>query len=387
MRISEFDYSLPPELIARYPSEQRTASRLLVLEGRAGAPGGELPEGSIRGSAERFTAGLRESRFSEIGRFLSPGDLMVFNDTRVIPARLFGRKATGGRVEILVERVLDERRMLAQVRAGKPPRPGMTIAITAPETTPPGATHPETTGAGAGSGMAAEAVDTGLRVRGRVGEFFVLEAIGGEGVRALLRARGTVPLPPYIRRPAEGFDAERYQTVYARREGAVAAPTAGLHFDEALLASLRARGIEFAFITLHVGAGTFSPVRAERVEDHRMHAEHLEVSAAACERIDRTRRRGGRVVAVGTTCARALETACRNGEARPFRGETDIFIHPGYRFGCVDALITNFHLPGSTLLMLVAAFAGRERILSAYRYAVERRFRFYSYGDAMVIFP
>ncbi|VFM99330.1 MAG: S-adenosylmethionine:tRNA ribosyltransferase-isomerase [Candidatus Kentron sp. G] len=356
MRVSEFDYHLPAELIAQYPSERRTASRLLVLGGNGGP--------------EAATDTFQETEFSAIARFLSPGDLMVFNDTRVIPARLFGKKSTGGKVEILTERVLDERRILAQVRASKPPRPGMSMEIM-----PPGITDTANGVAGAG-----------LVVRERVGAFFVLETIGNHEVRELLQDFGSVPLPPYIRRSTERFDAERYQTVYAKREGAVAAPTAGLHFDETLLARLRSKGIEFTFVTLHVGAGTFSPVRVDRVETHRMHAEYLEVSEAACAAINRTRRAGGRIVAVGTTSVRALETAWRDGEARPFQGETDIFIYPGYLFHCVDALITNFHLPGSTLLMLVAAFAGRERVLAAYRYAVRGRFRFYSYGDAMAIF-
>nr|VFJ94738.1 MAG: S-adenosylmethionine--tRNA ribosyltransferase-isomerase [Candidatus Kentron sp. H]VFJ95632.1 MAG: S-adenosylmethionine--tRNA ribosyltransferase-isomerase [Candidatus Kentron sp. H]VFK01879.1 MAG: S-adenosylmethionine--tRNA ribosyltransferase-isomerase [Candidatus Kentron sp. H] len=360
MRVSDFDYHLPTELIAQFPSEERTGSRLLALDADTGE--------------------LQETRFSAIAGFLSPGDLLVFNDTRVIPARLFGRKATGGKVEILVERVMDERRLLAQVRASKPPRPGMAIEILRPETSPP-ATAPARGASGPG-----EATGATLTVRGRAGDFFILESTGDPAIKPLLRAFGAVPLPPYICRSAGTHDEERYQTVYARREGAVAAPTAGLHFDEALLTALRSKGVELAFVTLHVGAGTFSPVRVDRIEGHKMHAEYLEVSAAACERIHRTRRAGGRIVAVGTTSVRVLETAWRAGELRPFQGETDLFIYPGYRFRCVDALITNFHLPGSTLLMLVAAFAGRERVMAAYRYAVRRRFRFYSYGDAMVIF-
>nr|VFK80582.1 MAG: S-adenosylmethionine--tRNA ribosyltransferase-isomerase [Candidatus Kentron sp. SD] len=356
MRVSDFDYHLPEELIAQYPTEQRAASRLLVLEGETGA--------------------LRETRFSDLGRFLVPGDLMVFNDTRVIPARLLGRKSTGGKVEILVERVLAEGCFLAQVRASKPPRPGMTIRVTR--------SSDSVTGAVAKPSDEGECPS--LTVRERRENFFLLET-GDYPVEGLLRDWGTVPLPPYIRRASETLDRERYQTVYARREGAVAAPTAGLHFDGPLLAALGSRGVESVFATLHVGAGTFSPLRVDRLEDHEMHAEYLEVSPEACARVNETRRAGGRIIAVGTTSVRALETAWRDGEARPFRGDTSLFIYPGYRFRCVDAMISNFHLPGSTLLMLVSAFAGRERVLAAYRYAVEKRFRFYSYGDAMLFYP
>nr|VFJ51234.1 MAG: S-adenosylmethionine:tRNA ribosyltransferase-isomerase [Candidatus Kentron sp. DK] len=389
MHISEFDYHLPPELIAQYPSGERANSRLLILGADAkalnredaGAPPGDGPW---------------ETRFFDVVRFLRPGDLMVFNDTRVIPARLFGQKSTGGRVEILLERILDGQRILAQIRASKPPRPGMMIRVLSSEAMDRGP-FPDSEKRGEEDDVA-----DSLEVRGRKGDFFVLQTVGGREVEALLKRRGRIPLPPYIRRGAETFDAARYQTVYARRDGAVAAPTAGLHFDQELLSALRAKGVESAFVTLHVGAGTFSPVRVEHVETHKMHTEYLEVSEEVCARVRRTRQRGGRIVAVGTTSVRALETACRNagredggdegrdegqsGGIRPFRGETDIFIYPGFDFRCVDILITNFHLPGSTLLMLVSAFAGRERILNAYRYAVERRFRFFSYGDAMLIF-
>nr|VFK13674.1 MAG: S-adenosylmethionine:tRNA ribosyltransferase-isomerase [Candidatus Kentron sp. LFY] len=350
MQVSDFDYHLPEELIAQHPLDERTASRLLVLNGDTGE--------------------LRETAFSELVRFLMPGDLMVFNDTRVIPARLFGRKSTGGKVEILVERVMDERHLLAQIRASKAPRPGMSMEITPPDSpSATRATPPENTGG------------VSIEVRERRGEFFVLRTMGYSG--DLLRDWGVVPLPPYIRRASDTLDKERYQTVYAKREGAVAAPTAGLHFDEPLLERLRSQGIRSAFVTLHVGAGTFSPPRVHRVEDHEMHAEYLEVPPESCALINRTRQAGGRIIAVGTTSVRALETAWRDGEARPFRGDTNLFIYPGYRFRCVDAMISNFHLPGSTLLMLVAAFAGRERVLGAYGHAVGRRFRFYSYGDAM----
>jgi len=346
MYVSEFDYYLPEELIAQYPTKERTASRLLVLEAKTGA--------------------LQESKFSEITRFLSSGDLLVFNDTRVIPARLFGKKPTDGKVEIMLERILDERRILAQVHASKPPRPGISIQITSPH--PPFSTMVE---------------DIELEVLERRENFFVLQTNEDYPVDELLKNWGAVPLPPYIRRTAEMFDQERYQTVYAKHQGAVAAPTAGLHFDQDLLAKLRSQGIRFAFVTLHVGAGTFSPLRVDKVEEHRMYTETLEVSEEACAEINRARRADGRIIAVGTTSVRALETAWRDGQIHPFRGETRLFIYPGYHFHCVDAMISNFHLPGSTLLMLVSAFVGREQVLHAYQYAVEKRFRFYSYGDAM----
>nr|VFJ66972.1 MAG: S-adenosylmethionine:tRNA ribosyltransferase-isomerase [Candidatus Kentron sp. FW] len=349
MQVSDFHYHLPEELIAQYPTDKRTASRLLILD---------------RNSGE-----LQETIFSQLTRFLVPGDLMVFNDTRVIPARLYGKKSTGGKVEIMVERVMDERHILAQVRASKSPQPGTSIEIMAPGS--PNATF--------------ELGNAGLEVCERRGDFFVLGTIGSCWVEDLLRNWGVIPLPPYIRRASEPLDKERYQTVYASREGAVAAPTAGLHFDEPLLVKLRSLGIEFAFVTLHVGAGTFSPPRVSRVEDHEIHVEYLEVSEKSCAIINRTRRAGGRIIAVGTTSVRALETAWQDGQVHPFRGETNLFIYPGYRFRCVDAMISNFHLPGSTLMMLVSAFAGRERVLHAYRYAVKKRFRFYSYGDAMFL--
>nr|VFK67005.1 MAG: S-adenosylmethionine:tRNA ribosyltransferase-isomerase [Candidatus Kentron sp. UNK]VFK72447.1 MAG: S-adenosylmethionine:tRNA ribosyltransferase-isomerase [Candidatus Kentron sp. UNK] len=349
MRISDFYYHLPDELIAQYPADKRTASRLLVLDGKTGV--------------------LHETGFSQLTRFLAPGDLIVFNDTRVIPARLFGRKSTGGKVEIMVERVMDERRILAQMRASKPPRLGTSIRITRPDTPN---VAPE------------DAESIRLTVCERQENFFILQT-NAYPVRDLLRDWGTVPLPPYIRRTSESLDEERYQTVYARQEGAVAAPTAGLHFDTPLLMQLHSRGVESVFVTLHIGAGTFSPLRVGKVEEHKMHAEYLDVPPESCAIINRTRQAGGRIIAVGTTSVRALESAWRDGQIHPFRGDTDLFIYPGYRFRCVDAMISNFHLPGSTLLMLVSAFAGREQVLRAYRYAVEERFRFYSYGDAMLM--
>lgn len=339
MRVDEFDYVLPEALIAQYPGERRRDSRLLILDGRTGE--------------------MQDSRFAHLARQLHAHDLLVLNDTRVMRARLRGRKSTGGAVEVLVDRVLDERRFLAWIRASKAPR--------------------------AGSMLSVGGVDAA--VLGRREDLFELELANGHSPVSLMRSAGEVPLPPYIRRPAERDDEERYQTVYARREGAAAAPTAGLHFDRDLLAELEAGGIEVGYVTLHVGAGTFQPVRCERVQDHRMHSEHIDVPARLCEQIARTRARGGRVVAVGTTCVRALESASRSGEVRPFCGETDLFLYPGRRFRCVDAMLTNFHLPQSTLLMLVCAFAGRENVLRAYGHAVDRGYRFFSYGDAMFVTP
>jgi S-adenosylmethionine:tRNA ribosyltransferase-isomerase len=340
MRKSEFRYELPAELIAQYPVEPRSASRLLRLDGASGA--------------------LRDLRFIDLPQLLRAGDLLVFNDTRVIPARLFGVKESGGRVELLVERVLDAQRVLTQLRASKPPRPGSRLRLE--------------------GGVSA-------RVVGRRGEFCEIEIEGGGPVLALLERVGHMPLPPYIGRADAAADRERYQTVYAREPGAVAAPTAGLHFDEGLLARLRGMGVEFAYTTLHVGAGTFQPVRVEDIREHRMHREWLRVDARLSAQVNAAKREGRRVIAVGTTAVRALESAARGGTIEPFEGETDIFIYPGYEFRIVDALVTNFHLPESTLLMLVCAFGGTENVLHAYRHAVERKYRFYSYGDAMFVTP
>jgi len=335
MRKSDFRYHLPESLIAQYPAPERSASRLLVLDAQGR---------------------VHDRRFRDLPRLLRPGDLLVFNDTRVMRARLFGRKETGGRVEVLVERLLAPDRALAQVRASKTPRPGSRILVG----------------------------DFRLVVEGRQDDLFLLALESGE-FHALMAVHGHMPLPPYIRRGDETFDESRYQTVYARREGSVAAPTAGLHFDEALLEILGEMGVRQARVTLHVGAGTFQPVRTEDLSQHRMHAEWLEVDQAACDAVAETRRRGGRVVAVGTTSVRSLETAAAEGELRPFSGETRLFIVPGYEFRVVDALVTNFHLPESTLLMLVCAFAGHEAVMAAYRHAVEREYRFFSYGDAMFL--
>ncbi|MFP5384025.1 MAG: tRNA preQ1(34) S-adenosylmethionine ribosyltransferase-isomerase QueA [Gammaproteobacteria bacterium] len=338
MRVDEFDYPLPDELIARFPVPERSASRLLVLDGRDGS--------------------IAHRGFRDLPELLEPGDLLVFNDTQVIPARLFGHKETGGAVEILVERVLGDHELLAHVRASKSPKPGSRLLLD--------------------DGSA-------LLMHERRGELFLLAVEGGETVLSLLSRLGHMPLPPYIDRADAEVDRDRYQTVYARQPGAVAAPTAGLHFDEALLARLRARGVHFATVTLHVGAGTFQPVRVDNVAEHRMHSEWLEVGEDVVRAVAEARAAGRRVVAVGTTSVRSLETAARDGALRPFRGETDIFIHPGCPFRVVDALVTNFHLPRSTLLMLVSAFAGTANTLEAYREAVRERYRFFSYGDAMFI--
>ncbi|HEX3895417.1 MAG TPA: tRNA preQ1(34) S-adenosylmethionine ribosyltransferase-isomerase QueA [Rudaea sp.] len=337
MKKSDFHYDLPDELIAQTPLPQRSASRLLVVD------------------ADKTS--FADRQFSDVIDYLRDGDLLVFNDTRVIPARLFGRKETGGAVEILIERVIDDRHVLAQLGVSKKPKAGSTISL-----------------------------DDGsdVTVLNRDDIFYVLRF--DEPVRTKLAKLGRMPLPPYIVRDANESDSERYQTVYARVPGAVAAPTAGLHFDDALLARLREKNIDFGYVTLHVGAGTFQPVRSERVEDHVMHSEWLEVDAALVAKIQRTRENGGRVIAVGTTVVRALESSVREGLLKPFSGETKIFIYPGFRISTVDALITNFHLPESTLLMLVSALAGRELILDAYRHAVEKCYRFFSYGDAMLIF-
>lgn len=336
LRRSDFHFELPPALIAQQPAAARSASRLLVLD-----------------------APLRDARMTDLPGLLNPGDLLVFNDTRVIPARLHGEKDTGGKVEILVERLLGEREALAQVRASKPPKPGARLRI--------------------------DGATAALVVAAREGEFYRLQLDGAPALLPVLEAAGHVPLPPYIDRPDAAADRDRYQTLFARAPGAVAAPTAGLHFDEPLLAAVRARGVETGCVTLHVGAGTFQPVRVDDLSRHRMHTERFQVDAPLCGQIARTRARGGRVVAVGTTVVRTLESVALAGPVAPSEGETGIFITPGFRFQVVDALLTNFHLPESTLLMLVSAFAGRERVLGAYAHAVRGRYRFFSYGDAMFI--
>ena len=334
----DFEFELPEELIAQYPPAERDAGRLMLLDGSTG----------------RYS----DRNFTDLVSLVNPGDLLVFNDTRVIPARLFGRKETGGRVEVLVERLLDETDCLAHVQASKTPREGSRILL-----------------------------DGGveLQVGGRRDDLFELKLAGGTALMDVLKHQGHTPLPPYIRRSDETADSDRYQTVYARVPGAVAAPTAGLHFTRALMGKLEEKGIVSAYVTLHVGAGTFQPIREEDIENHRMHSEWFEVSEVVSGQVSATKEAGHRVIAVGTTSVRCLEAATVNGRLRPYRGDTDIYIYPGFDFQTVDAMITNFHLPGSTLLLLVCAFAGRDNIMEAYRHAVEAEYRFFSYGDAMFL--
>ena len=335
---ADFNYDLPEAQIATHPCEERSASRLLRV----------MPDTDQR----------VDGQFRDFPGLLNAGDLLVFNDTRVIPARLRGHKASGGKVEVLVERITGRQQVLAHVRASKSPRPGSRLQLE--------------------GNIVAQVIE-------RVDDLFRLEFPGTDSVLDILESHGHMPLPPYIRREDGALDRSRYQTIYAQTPGAVAAPTAGLHFDAGIMEQLRARGIDMAFVTLHVGAGTFQPVRVENLEEHVMHEEYLEVDAATCERIMATRRRGGRIVAVGTTVVRSLETVSRKGVPEPYKGESNLFITPGYRFQCVDAMLTNFHLPESTLLMLVCAFAGYPRMMAAYRHAIAQGYRFYSYGDAMFI--
>ncbi len=338
MHRRDFSFELPDTLIAQYPPVRRGDSRLLCLDGASGC--------------------FSDWQFADLPELVRPGDLLVFNDTRVIPARLFARKESGGKVEILLERLLDEQNMLCQIRASKSPGPGAKIYLED---------------------------DSQLEVIERVGDFFQLSLSAGQSLLEKLQKLGQMPLPPYIRRADEPQDRERYQTVFARQHGAVAAPTAGLHFDRDMLSRMEQGGIETAFVTLHVGAGTFQPMRCEELKDHRMHSEWFRLDDSVCRQISRTRASGGRIIAVGTTTVRCLESAVQDGELQAFEGDTSIFIYPGYTFQVVDALITNFHLPESTLLMLVSAFAGRENILCAYQHAVDESYRFFSYGDAMFI--
>ncbi len=338
MRLRDFHYDLPDELIAQRPLPDRGASRLLALDAAA-------------------EQGCRDLRFSDLPQLLRPGDLLVFNNTRVMRARLFGRKDTGGQVEILVERVLDACEALAQVRASKSPKPGRRIEL-----------------------------ESGVRllVTGCEAGFYRLR-LEGSTFAQVMSTQGHIPLPPYIQRPDDVLDESRYQTLYARHSGAVAAPTAGLHFDDAMLARLPEMGVGRAEVTLHVGAGTFQPVRVEDLDRHEMHAEWIEVNEEVCRQVNSAREQGGRIVAVGTTSVRSLETAAADGDLKPFRGDSRLFIRPGYRFRVVDAMITNFHLPESTLLMLVSAFAGYRAVMDVYRHAVDARYRFFSYGDAMFL--
>jgi S-adenosylmethionine:tRNA ribosyltransferase-isomerase len=336
LSIEDFDYELPSELIAQHPSETRSGSRLLCVG-----------------------ASLADRRFFELPQLLAPGDLLVFNNTKVIKARLFGHKETGGHIEVLIERVLSAHEALAQVHAGRAAKPGSTLRL-------------------------AGGLD--VRVLGRAEEFYRLRFPESGTVHELLERHGSVPLPPYIARAPRGEDERRYQTVYARSSGAVAAPTAGLHFDEPLLAALAKRGVEFAWVTLHVGAGTFQPVRVKNLAKHRMHGERYAIPEATVAAVETAKGRGGRIVAVGTTTVRCLEaSAAVHGAPVAGAADTDLFITPGFEFRVVDRLVTNFHLPKSTLLLLVSSFAGIEPIRRAYRHAIEQRYRFYSYGDAMLL--
>ncbi|MFK7957601.1 MAG: tRNA preQ1(34) S-adenosylmethionine ribosyltransferase-isomerase QueA [Lysobacterales bacterium] len=336
MQLTDYHFELPEELIAQVPSERREDSRLLVLS--------------------RDPEAISDHQFVDFPGLLQPGDLLVFNNTRVLKARLVGKKDSGGKVEVMVDRILSPHRCLAQVRASKSPKPQTLIHIS----------------------------DVSLTVTGRQDSLFEISC-PDIPIVDLLERHGDVPLPPYIKRPTEDTDDSRYQTVYASKPGAVAAPTAGLHFGENMLAKLRGAGVQLGYLTLHVGSGTFQPVRVDVIEEHKMHAEWCQVSSGLVEQIHATRAAGGRVIAVGTTSLRALESAVVDGQVQPFEGETDIFIYPGVDVVSCDGLVTNFHLPQSTLLMLVSALAGREAILAAYRHAVDEKYRFFSYGDAMFI--
>ena len=343
MKTSDFAFELPEQLIAKYPTEQRTASRLLHLDG--------------------VTGELGHHQFSDMLQFVDSGDLLIFNNTRVIPARLLGQKSTGGKVEVLVERMLDDHRVLAHVRASKSPKAGATLILE----------------------NAIEAT-----MLGRHDALFELSFAGEQTVLELLEAHGHMPLPPYIDRPDEDSDKERYQTVYNEKPGAVAAPTAGLHFDDAILAQLKAKGVQTEFVTLHVGAGTFQPVKVDNVEEHVMHAEYAEVPEHVVAAIKATKAAGKRVIAVGTTSMRSLESAAKKADASnelivPFYEDTSIFIYPGFNFKVVDAMFTNFHLPESTLMMLISALAGQDNVMHAYAEAIKHEYRFFSYGDSMFI--
>jgi len=340
MRVADFSFDLPDELIARFPKADRTSSRLLSLNGSTGE--------------------IEHKIFSDILELVNENDLLVFNNTKVIPARMFGQKESGGKVEVLVERVLDEHRVLAHIRASKSPKPGNVLILE-----------------GKAKAIMVARHDT----------LFELEFDRSENVLDILNDVGHMPLPPYIDRPDNDADRERYQTVYGEKPGAVAAPTAGLHFDTKLMAALKDKGVQMAFVTLHVGAGTFQPVRVESVDEHIMHSEYIEVPQEVVDAVASTKAKGGRVIAIGTTSVRSLESAAKihGGKLASYFGDTDIFIFPGYQFNVVDAMVTNFHLPESTLIMLVSAFAGQDNIMGAYNTAIEQRYRFFSYGDAMFL--
>ncbi|MEO2267962.1 tRNA preQ1(34) S-adenosylmethionine ribosyltransferase-isomerase QueA [Pseudoalteromonas pernae] len=340
MRVADFSFDLPEELIARFPQKERSESRLLKVDGNTGETSHHI--------------------FKDIIDFIEPGDLLIFNNTKVIPARMHGQKASGGKVEVLVERVLDNKRVLAHVRSSKSPKPGTMLIL---------------------EGKAE------MEMVGRHGELFELVLQGDASVLETLEEIGHMPLPPYIDRPDNDEDKQRYQTVYGEKPGAVAAPTAGLHFDETLMQRLKDKNVDMAFVTLHVGAGTFQPVRVDSVEDHHMHSEYIEVPDDVVAAVEAAKARGGRVIAVGTTSVRSLESAAKigGGTLKSYFGDTDIFIYPGYKFNVVDAMITNFHLPESTLIMLVSAFSGQKHIMDAYHEAIAERYRFFSYGDAMFL--
>lgn len=340
MKVADFNYTLPDELIAQYPLPNRSDSRMLVVD---------------RSGDEFVDAGIKQ-----LTEYLLPGDLLVFNNTRVIPARLWAKKASGGQVEIMIERVENETHLIAQLRVNRKPVTGTRLII---EQQP---------------------ADLEIEVLEREGEFWRLRLVTGAWSKVLID-HGHMPLPPYIERPDEASDQERYQTVYSAVPGAVAAPTAGLHFDEDLLAKIKHHGVEMGYCTLHVGAGTFQPIRSDQIKDHVMHKEWMQVDQGLVDQVKQTKARGGRVIAVGTTAVRSLETAAQGGEIGPYQGDSQLFIYPGFTFNVVDGLLTNFHLPGSTLVMLVSAFSGREKILAAYQHAIAERYRFFSYGDATLL--
>lgn len=333
--LSAYQFALPPELIAQYPAGKRKESRLCVVESDS----------------------VQHEIFYQIENRIHSGDLLVFNDTKVIPARIFASKESGGKVEIFVERLSSQTQFQAQIRSSKSPRADQILMIDRQPL---------------------------VKILDRLENgFYQCEVLQHENVMSFLQEYGQIPLPPYLGRDVEALDAERYQTVYAKHSGSVAAPTAGFHFDENLLENLRDKGVHFGYVTLHIGAGTFQPVRVERISEHRMHAEWMSVSPELCQQIEAAHARGGRVIAVGTTALRALETASFHGKIAPFSGDTQIFIYPGFQFRCVDVLITNFHLPGSTLMMLVCALGGYHRVMNAYQKVIQERYRFFSYGDAM----
>ncbi len=343
MQKQDFYFDLPKALIAHYPMPERTASRLLQLNGQSGV--------------------LKDSGFTSVLDHINPGDLLVFNNTRVIPARLYGQKSTGGKVEVLIERLCNDTDVVAQMRSSKPLKPDTCIQLLKHN---------------------GELSDYQLKVTGREGSFYTASFVGASAAE-VMQITGHMPLPPYIERSDEQDDFERYQTVYAEQPGAVAAPTAGLHFSDELLKKIQDKGASFAYVTLHVGAGTFQPLRVDDIKDHVMHKEWLELNPKVCQQVNETVKNGGKVIAVGTTAVRCLETAARTGELKPYQGDTQLFITPGYRFNVVDSLITNFHLPESTLIMLVSAFAGIDHTMNAYQHAIAQEYRFFSYGDAMYI--